>query len=257
MEDTMVQKGPVRAPPWLLLGFPSVVLVLLILVVSARLDRTLFHFFNQLSVYTGPALWANLTILGDGLVCAVLLLPWIRKNPERVWGGLLGAVLMTILLRMLKEMIGLPRPPGVLPEDALIVIGPGYRRGAFPSGHTATIALYAGIWALSTSRRLHGTLALCLAVLVGVSRMAVGVHWPSDVLGGLILGWGSAWAGLSLAGRWSWGTGRRARNIQGGVLMVSAVVLLVIDHTGYPGVLLLQRTLALTCLIWGAVELRR
>jgi membrane-associated phospholipid phosphatase len=257
METVEGRKGSILAPPWLLLGFPSVALVLLILVASAGLDRPLFHFFNQFSNYTGPALWANLTILGDGLVCAVLLLPWIRKNPERVWGGLLGAVLMTILLRVLKEMLGFPRPLGVLPEEAVIVIGPGHRRGAFPSGHTATIALYAGILALSTARRLYAALAVCLVVLVGVSRMAVGVHWPSDVLGGLILGWGSAWIGLRLASRWSWGTGNGAQKILGGALLISALVLLFIDHTGYPGVLLFQRTLALICLCWGAVELRR
>ena len=249
--------GFVIAPNWVLFGPPTLAMVLLILVALAGLDRQLFHSFNQLSNYTGPLFWANLTILGDGLVCAVLLLPWIRKNPERVWGGLLGAILMTILLRVLKEMFGIPRPLGVLPEEAVIVIGPGHRRGAFPSGHTATMALYAGIWALSTSRRLYSTLAICLALLVGVSRIAVGVHWPSDVLGGLVLGWASAWIGLQVAQRWQWGMGIRARRILGGALLVSALVLLVIDHTGYPGVLLFQRALALTCLVWGAMELRR
>lgn len=245
------------APRWLILGLPIFASILLVWVKLAGTDQSLFHFFNRLSTYTGPGFWANLTILGDGLVCAVLLLPWIRKNPERVWGGLLGAVVMTIVLRVLKEMLGIPRPLGVLPEESVIVIGPGHRRGAFPSGHTATIALYAGIWALSTSRRLLAALVICMAGLVGISRIAVGVHWPSDILGGLILGWGSAWAGLRLAQRWGWGTGHRARLVLGGALLVSALVLLIIDHTGYPGVLLFQRILALTCLAWGIVELRR
>lgn len=257
METVGEKKSSVLAPPWLLVGFPSLALLGLLLVVAAGLDRPLFHVLNRLSTYTGPALWANLTILGDGLVCAVLLLPWIRKNPERVWGGLLGAVLMTILLRVLKEMLGMPRPLGVLPEESVIVIGPGHRRGAFPSGHTATIALWAGIWALSTPRRLYSGLAIALAVLVGISRIAVGVHWPSDVLGGLVLGWASAWIGLRLAERWSWGTGPRARRILGGLLLVSALALLFIDHTGYPGVLFFQRVLALGGFIWGTVELRR
>ncbi len=159
----------------------------------------LFFFFNSLSSYTGPAFWAHVTILGDGLVCAVLLLPWIRRNPERVWGGLLGAVLMVVVLRGFKDLLSLPRPLGVLPEDSITVIGPGLRRSAFPSGHTATMALFAGVWALSTSRRLVSWMALVLAVLVGVSRMAVGVHWPTDVLAGFALGWVSAWIGL----RWA------------------------------------------------------
>jgi len=257
MEASGKKAGFVIAPKWVILAPPSLAMVILVLVAAAGLDRQLFQSLNQLSAYTGPLFWANLTILGDGLVCAVLLLPWIRRNPERVWGGLLGAVLMTILLRAFKEMFGIPRPLGVLPEEAVIVIGPGHRRGAFPSGHTATMALYAGIWAMSSSRRLYSSLAICLALLVGVSRIAVGVHWPSDVLGGLVLGWASAWAGLRLASRWHWGTGIQARRILGAALLVSALVLLVIDHTGYPGVLLFQRALALACLAWGALELRR
>ena len=172
---------------------------------GGRLDRPLFPFFNDLSRFTGPAFWAHATILGDGLVCAVVLLLWTRRHPERIWGGLLGAVFMVLVLRVFKGMLSLPRPLGVLPEDALTVIGPGHRRGSFPSGHTATAALLAGVWALTTSRRWLPWLAFALATLVGVSRMAVGVHWPTDVLAGLALGWISAWVGLRLAPRVPWG----------------------------------------------------
>ncbi len=243
----------VRAPWWMVFGPPALALTLLIGVELASLDRPLFFYFNGLSSYTGPAFWAHVTILGDGLVCAVLLLPWIRRNPERVWGGLLGAVLMVVILRVFKELLSLPRPLGVLPEDLVTVIGPGHRRSSFPSGHTATMALFAGVWALSASRRLLSWVALMLAVLVGVSRMAVGVHWPTDVLGGFALGWISAWIGLRWAARASWGMGLTGRRILTGTLLISALVLLIFDHTGYPGVLLFQRSLALVCLVWGTV----
>ena len=247
----------VRAPRWMVFGPLALALTLLIGVEVWSLDRPLFFFFNGLSSYTGPIFWAHVTILGDGLVCAVLLLPWIRRNPERVWGGLLGAVLMVVVLRTVKETLGLPRPLAVLPEEMITAIGPGLRRGAFPSGHTATMALFAGIWAHTTPRRLFSWVALTLPVFVGVSRMAVGVHWPSDVLGGIALGWGTAWIGLRLASRISWGMGQTGRRILTGVLLISAVVLLIIDHTGYPGVLLFQRSIALVCLVWGAVGVVR
>ena len=247
----------VRAPRWMVFGPPALALILLIGVELASLDRPLFFYFNGLPSLTGPAFWAHVTILGDGLVCAVLLLPWIRRNPERVWGGLLGAVLMVVILRVFKGLLSLPRPLGVLPEDVVSVIGPGHRRSAFPSGHTATIALFAGVWALSTTRRLFSWLALILAVLVGVSRMAVGVHWPTDVLGGLALGWVSAWIGLRWAARASWGMGWTGRRILTGTLLISALVLLIIDHTGYPGVLLFQRSLALVCIVWGVLAVVR
>jgi len=241
----------IRAPRWMAFGPPALALVLLIAVEMGELNQTLFFFFNGLSAFTGPAFWAHATILGDGLVCAVLLLPWLRRHPERVWAGLIGAVLMVVILQCFKGFLSLPRPLGVLPEEMITVIGPRYRRGAFPSGHTATMALFAGVWALTASRRFLSWLALSVAVLVAISRMAVGVHWPSDVLAGLALGWVSAWLGLRWAARTPWGWGRTGRRILTPILLISAVVLLVFDHTGFPGVLLFQRSLALACLIWG------
>lgn len=240
-----------RGPRWLVWTVPGLALILLVWVELGGFDRALFFFFNHLPAYTGPGFWANVTLLGDGLVCAVLLLPWLRRHPERVWGGLLGALIMFIILRTFKGLISLPRPLGVLPEEMVNVIGPGHRKSAFPSGHAATIFLYFGIWALSERRRWLSVLLVFPAVLVGISRMAVGVHWPSDVLAGAALGWISAWLGLRWAQRTPWGTGRRAMGILATLLLISATVLLLVDHTGYPGVLWLQRSIALACLVWG------
>ena len=260
MEEPMPQRNNgsfVRSPGWMVAGPPAVALILLVLVELAPWDRPLFLLFNDLSSLTGPGFWAHATILGDGLVCAVLLLPWIRRHPERVWGGLLAALLMVVILRLFKGLLPLPRPLAVLPADLVHVIGPGHRRSSFPSGHTATMAVFAGVWALSTSRRSLSWLALGLALLVGVSRMAVGVHWPTDVLGGLALGWVSAWMGLRWASRFRWGLGSTGRRILAAALLISALVLLVIDHTGYPGVLLFQRSLAAVCVVWGLIEIRK
>jgi membrane-associated phospholipid phosphatase len=241
---------------WLVAGPPILALLLLVVVEIGKLDRPLFFFFNEFSSYTGPSFWAHVTFIGDGLICTAFLLPWIRRHPKRVWGGLLGAILMVVVLGLFKGLLGLPRPLGVLPEELVTVIGPGHRRSAFPSGHTAIVALLTGVWALTTTRRFVPWIALSFAVLVGISRMAVGVHWPSDVLAGLALGWVSAWLGLRWATRFPWGMERPGKQILTGALFVSAFVLLVIDHTGYEGVLLAQRAIALGCISWGILELR-
>lgn len=247
----------IRGPGLASLGPPTLALLLLMVVVWGGFDERIFYLFNRLSEHTGPMFWAYVTFVGDGLVCAVLLLPWVRRNPSRVWGGLLGAILMVVILRTFKGALSLPRPLAVLPPETVTVIGPGHRRSAFPSGHAATMALLAATWALSSTRRLAPVLALGAAALVGISRMAVGVHWPSDVLAGFALGWVSAWIGLRWARRFPWGAEGLGIRIITGALFVSALVLLIIDHTGYAGVLWAQRAIALGCIAWGIREIGR
>lgn len=247
----------VRAPVWLAFGVPALAVALLFWVELGGQNESLFRLFNGLSRFTGPLVWANITILGDGLVCGVLFLPWIRKHPERVWAGILGALTMVLILHFFKGTWNLPRPLAVLPEGTVNVIGPGLRRGTFPSGHTATAFLLAGIWALSTRNRVLSLALLLPGILVGISRMAVGVHWPSDVLAGAALGWTSAWLGLRWAARTPWGMGRTGQRVIGVLLLISALVLLLIDHTRYPGVLVFQRGLATLCFAIGSMEMIR
>jgi len=77
---------------------------------------------------------------------------------------------------------------------------------AFPSGHTTSATLFAAAcaWALaprarSRAARIALVAATCgFALAVGVSRVWVGVHWPSDVLGGWL--YAIAWTALAVAG---------------------------------------------------------
>lgn len=77
---------------------------------------------------------------------------------------------------------------------------------SFPSGH-ATNAMAILVLAALLVPKSHRALWVCLAVgvslLVGLSRLALGVHWPSDVVGGLLWGAGFALAGWATAQRWT------------------------------------------------------
>jgi undecaprenyl-diphosphatase len=106
-----------------------------------------------------------------------------------------------LLPELLKLVAARPRPalwPWLLPTS-------GY---SFPSGHAvAGAALYPLLgWLLLRGRGLGRTgyaLGLAVGVFVGLGRLYVGVHWPSDVLAGWALG-----AALSLgAVRWLDGPG--------------------------------------------------
>ena len=73
---------------------------------------------------------------------------------------------------------------------------------SFPSGHTCA-AFAAGMsWVRALPRRWMRVLSAVLAVCMGLSRLYVGVHYPSDVLAGAVIGSLAALAALALARRW-------------------------------------------------------
>lgn len=99
------------------------------------------------------------------------------------------AVVSALLTHPLKALIGRPRP------DTAIVVPVPHDMG-FPSGHAAFAMLLFGmliwlVWQHVEDRRAKWGLtgALTLLILgVGLSRVYLGVHWPSDVLGGYLFG---------------------------------------------------------------------
>lgn len=134
------------------------------------------------------------TKLGDaGILWIALSLAMLLYKPTRRAGTLaLGAMILGLLVTniTIKPLVERPRPwldwpilPLVTEKDP----------NSFPSGHTCA-AFAAGmswLWALPGRWRWF---ALVLAVCMGLSRLYVGVHYPSDVLAGAAVGTLCAWA---------------------------------------------------------------
>ena len=106
---------------------------------------------------------------------------------------LLGFLVTNVIL---KNWVCRPRPYTVIPELHALVTAADW---SFPSGHsTSSIAAAAAMYCRTP--RYLGVPALALAILICLSRLYVGVHYPTDVLFGILAGLVSAWGALRVTG---------------------------------------------------------
>lgn len=178
----------------------------------AGLDQGLLDVFAALRGPFLDGVFQAVTWLGSGYVLApvvVLLVAWQIVGRHGAAAGRLAVVYFGAALTTwgLKLWIGRPRPD-LYPALAGFV-GPDW---SFPSGHTTHAAAFAlGLWAWARGtqptwrRGLAGVLVIWVC-LVAASRLYLQVHWPSDVLAGLLVA--LAWAGLA---------GARVKAYQGGM----------------------------------------
>lgn len=128
------------------------------------------------------------------LLAALLLL--LRRQRKY---GVSAACALTLDLvtcnMILKPLIDRGRPFLLRPDLPLLVPPPG--DASFPSGHTA--AAFAAVFALRTAESPLWLPALALAAVTAFSRLYLYVHWPTDILGGILLGAAVGWAGAKLA----------------------------------------------------------
>jgi len=90
---------------------------------------------------------------------------------------------------LLKNLVARVRPYDEIP--ALVPLVSKLSDWSFPSGHTC--ASFAAAYSLTKSYGKKGALSYTVAVLIAFSRLYVGVHYPTDVIGGAIVGFlGSA-----------------------------------------------------------------
>lgn len=164
-------------------------------------DTRLFQFLNHLVAHPiWDGFWVTITTqkywMAPLLVMWLVLL-WRGGRRDRVAALLVLLAIGAsdaISARVLKPNIGRVRPCHELENVRLLVSCGG--KHSFPSNHAANA--FAATVTLSFFYRRYAGYFLTAALLVGLSRIFVGVHYPGDVLGGFIVG--SLCAGLFLLG---------------------------------------------------------
>jgi len=143
---------------------------------------------------------AALTWAGDAerrlAVTGVVLIAWIALRRRR--DALVLALLVlsgSAFVSLAKAAIARPRPD-LLPHLDVV------ESASFPSGHSANnMILWLAIALMLRAPPVVTLLLLIPPLAIGVSRVALGVHWPSDVLAGWLIGVGWVMVGVAVGRR--------------------------------------------------------
>ena len=132
--------------------------------------------------------WVFVTHLGDGgYLCIAIGISLLLFKKTRPVGF---TVLLSLLINAcmtnltLKDFFGRVRPFNANPEIVTLIKHPS--SFSFPSGHTSGSFSAALVLYHMLPKKL-GVPAVVLATMIGFSRMYVGVHYPTDILGGIVV----------------------------------------------------------------------
>jgi membrane-associated phospholipid phosphatase len=165
-------------------------------------EPALFFVLNRQLMVVPDIVWSLLSLLGTGWAVFALTSPALWRAPHVIVSWLCSAPLAGLLTRLGKMLFDSPRPLEVLGAQGIHVIGEPLFIAAMPSGHalTAFAAATAIYFSLAPQRRVRFLWLFAVALGVGLSRVAVGAHWPADVSVGAALGILSGLTGAWLCG---------------------------------------------------------
>ncbi|MDD6208742.1 MAG: phosphatase PAP2 family protein, partial [Clostridiales bacterium] len=155
-----------------------------------NLDSSILLFLqNQVRNPVLDSFFLFITTLGNaGMIWIALSFILLFSKKTRK-AGVMGfcALLLTLLINnlLIKNVVGRTRPYEVV--RGLVPLIKKQMGASFPSGHSACAFAAASVF-YRTLPKKYGIMALVLAVLISFSRLYVGVHYPSDVLVGMING---------------------------------------------------------------------
>lgn len=231
MTDTSDPIDDIRHPPWLFYAMGAIALAVLVLaLIGATLARGHQFAFDRaimlamrepenIRVPEGPVwlkqVMIDATALGGETVLTLVVAITagflaIRRHWLTFWLVLGGTISGSWAVGLVKSIVARPRPVLI---DHLVEVW----SASFPSGHAANSATIYLTVALLLMQIVEGrsarwylmSVAAVLVALIGISRVYLGVHWPSDVLAGW--SFGALWA----LGWWSLGGWLRVRRARG------------------------------------------
>lgn len=149
-------------------------------------------FIEVNSLFPNKHLWIAITTFGDGAVAGCLFYLLFRKDTDLLAKGLIGGAIALMVSQGLKSVFGVLRPEHIAGFEnniQLLTRSMEVTNFSMPSGHTITAFLLGALLLQYFKLNVMGKVFLVIVmVAVAVSRVALGVHWPADVLVGAGLG---------------------------------------------------------------------
>jgi undecaprenyl-diphosphatase len=163
--------------------------------VSQGQDEILFRAWNLAGLDRNlDFIMSVATILGGAFVIVLFAIPlWLRGLRDATFDVLLLLGVTLVIVEAIKFLVGARRPCDALAGVRTLPAFPCSAEldPSFPSGHASRAFAVATLLAIRF-RWWVRIPAVAFAILVGISRVYLGLHWPSDILGGVIAGIGLA-----------------------------------------------------------------
>jgi membrane-associated phospholipid phosphatase len=178
-----------------------------------NIQKDLFYFLNtKLSPF--PKIQCNITQFGDAHIGMSFLTILIIYAPK-IWESLLtGSLVSLVLSGFFKNLFKMPRPAAILDHANFTIIGKTLNGcSSLPSGHSITTftiitIIMFGFMPKNLIQKIEWCISLLiLGLIIIVTRVAVGAHFPIDVLVGSILGFLSGLLGILINQKytiWMW-----------------------------------------------------
>jgi len=214
--------------PWFW-AIPSFALISMLIIGLTGTNQPLFLYLNHAIYIPIESIWINITLYGDAAMVMVLMLPLTAKRPDIMVKSFIAALIAAFFLHGFKEFLSVPRPPAIFSGELFHQLGHQFSASSFPSGHAAApFTLASMIIFLVADVRVRSVVVI-YASIIALSRIATGVHWPIDILGGMFFGWFASY--LSMKFFPTSGNNLVAQRIVAGILIL-AVIHLVFLHDG-------------------------